>query len=244
MGKVRATNIEPEGATTDLALGGAGQTVTFASTEVRANTFKDNGGNTIWTSNGSGTLSNVNSALSGGGMTLISTTNISVSSGTVDITSGIDSTYKEYWLIGTDIVSQTNNTNFRFRASTDGGSSWGVTMTSTLVRCYNFSGTAARNLAQENSMGYGTNTGAQEIWYDAGNASEDCGAFILKLFDPSNGTFMKQWLSRASYVHSSDAAYDIYTSGFWQNQPAVNAIRFDMQSGNVDGGTIQLFGVS
>ena len=71
MAKLRATNIDPKTGT-NLTLGATGDSVTFASTEVRANTVKDAGGNNLFTSDGSGTLSNVNSALSGGGWTKIS----------------------------------------------------------------------------------------------------------------------------------------------------------------------------
>ena len=66
MAKLRATNIDPKTATT-LTLGATGDSVTFASTETRANTFKDAGGNTLFTSDGAGNLSGVNEALSGGG---------------------------------------------------------------------------------------------------------------------------------------------------------------------------------
>ena len=73
MAKLRATNIDPKSATT-LTLGASGDTVTVASTEIRSNTFKDAGGNTLWTSDGSGTLSSVNSGLAGGGWTRLART--------------------------------------------------------------------------------------------------------------------------------------------------------------------------
>ena len=98
MSILRVATIEPEGATTTLTLGASGDTVTSSADAIKVNTFKDAGGNTLWTSDGSGTLSSINSSLTGGGMTLISTqsgSNITE----VDFTTGIDSPYDEYWCL-------------------------------------------------------------------------------------------------------------------------------------------------
>ena len=71
MSILRVATIEPEGATTTLTLGLSGDTVTSSADSIKANTFKDAGGNTLWTSDGSGTLSSVNSGISSKGPQLI-----------------------------------------------------------------------------------------------------------------------------------------------------------------------------
>ena len=63
MSELRVATIEPEGATTTLTLGASGDTVTSSADSIKANTFKDAGGNTLWTSDGAGTLSSVNIGL-------------------------------------------------------------------------------------------------------------------------------------------------------------------------------------
>ena len=88
MAKLRATNIDPKTGT-NLNLGASGDSVTFSSDMIKANTMKDAGGNNLWTSNGSGTLSNVNSGMSGAGPKLILSQDGSGSS-QVNFTSGID----------------------------------------------------------------------------------------------------------------------------------------------------------
>ena len=85
MAKLRATNIDPKTATT-LTLGATGDSVTFASTETRANTFKDAGGNTLFTSDGAGNLSGVNEALSGGGWKKLASYTIVDGTATFNIT--------------------------------------------------------------------------------------------------------------------------------------------------------------
>ena len=98
MAKLRASNIEPQSGT-NLTLGASGDTVTISSTDVRSNTVKDAGGNTLWVSNGSGTLSSVNSALAGGGITLLNTTTVSSVDQVVFGSSIINSTYDEYSIL-------------------------------------------------------------------------------------------------------------------------------------------------
>ena len=62
MGTLRAKTIEPATGST-LTLGASGDTVTVSSDSIKVNTFKDAGGNTLFTSDGAGTLSSVNSGL-------------------------------------------------------------------------------------------------------------------------------------------------------------------------------------
>ena len=70
--KLNVNAIEPEGATTTLSVGRTGRNVIITD-NLKANTLKDAGGNTLFTSNGSGVLSSVNAAFGAGSLTLIST---------------------------------------------------------------------------------------------------------------------------------------------------------------------------
>ena len=63
MSTVETRKFEPYTGTA-LNLGASGDAVTLpAGVTLKTNTIKDSGGNTIFTSNGSGTLSSVNSSL-------------------------------------------------------------------------------------------------------------------------------------------------------------------------------------
>ena len=129
MAKLRSSNIEPSTGTT-LALGASGDSIAVSSDSIKANTWQDLGGNNLFVSNGSGTVSNVNSGLKGGGYTLITSQTASDSSA-IAFTSGIDSTYKEYMFVFTDINPATNQAYFTFQGSTDGGTTYGIAITST-----------------------------------------------------------------------------------------------------------------
>ena len=63
MSKVYADKIEPRDSNMDVTIGTSTNTVTLAGNDLRANTVKDAGGNTLWVSDGSGNLSSVNSGM-------------------------------------------------------------------------------------------------------------------------------------------------------------------------------------
>jgi len=70
----------------------------------------------------------------GGSMVLLSTQTAS-SSASISFTTGIDSTYKEYMFIFNNIHPSAQS-SFSFQTSTNGGSSYGVTCTSTAFQAY------------------------------------------------------------------------------------------------------------
>ena len=71
-------------------------------------------------------ITSIPASITGGALNLISTQTAS-SSSTIDFTSGIDSTYKEYIFKFYDIHPATDNVDFKFNMSADGGSNYNVT---------------------------------------------------------------------------------------------------------------------
>ena len=83
MSSLEAKKIAPATGTT-VTLGAAGDTVDVSATALKTNTVKDAGGNTIFTSDGSGTITSINSGFKGGLTFISSQTATGVSS--VDFT--------------------------------------------------------------------------------------------------------------------------------------------------------------
>ena len=181
-------------------------------------------------------------SISGGGLNLISTQTAS-SSATIDFTSGIDSTYKEYIFKFIDIHPSTDgalfNINFR-----DGGSSFDATKTTTQFRGYHNEGGSDTSLAYESGRDLAQSTGVQTIGADSGNDNDQCTSGTLQLFDPSSTTFVKHFLARLSVAHQSDYIIDVFTAGYCNVTAAIDGVQFSMSSGNIDSGTIKLYGVT
>mgnify|MGYP003113674661 CR=1 FL=1 len=182
-------------------------------------------------------------AVSGGALNLISTSTAS-SSSSLSFTSGIDSTYKEYILKFINIHPQTDGKNLTFQGSTDGGSSYGVTITSTnFVANHNEAGNdtnfyyyTAHDLAQS------TNYQVISDYTVNDNDASVCGT--LHIFDPSNTTFVKHFIARFHNYYKPTYSNSTYCAGYFNNTSAINALDFKFNSGNIDSGVIKLYGVS
>ena len=152
-----------------------------------------------------------------------------------------DSTYKEYLFTFKNIHAATDGQQFRFQTSTDGGSSYGVTLTSTYFIAYN------KEDGSETSLGY--NTGGDKAQstdfkvLGSGDSENDSGiSGILNIFNPADTTFVKHFLSR-TINDPSTYAQDEFTAGYFNTTSAINAIQFKFASGNIDAGDICLYGI-
>ena len=188
-------------------------------------------------------ITSVPSGVIGGSMVLISTQTAS-SSSTISFTSGIDSTYKEYIFKFINIHPATNSTAFRFNLSVDTGSNYNVTKTTTVIQYYHDEAGSATALQYDTGMDLAQSTNPQIIAENIGNGSDECASGYLHLFNPSSTTFVKHFLISSASYFASDYSNNYYVAGYGNTTSAVDAIQFTMSSGNIDSGTIKLYGVS
>ena len=241
MAKLRATNIEPQSGT-NLTLGASGDAVTFASTEIKANTVKDAGGNTLWTSDGSGTLSSINSALQGGGLTLITTQTVTSASSQINFSSGIDSTYDEYIFILNNIDYSTGGAESTVNFSTDAGSSW-PDKTTTMIQSYHSETSTDTILHYATAEDRAISAQGQKLENYAGNSQNNCSAGVLHLFQPSSTTSYKQFYSRFNVKREDGYTGDYHMAGYLLTASPIVYVRFEPTAGTVTG-IYQMYGVS
>ena len=240
MSTLETRRINPATATT-VTLGAAGETVAISASQLKTNTIKDAGGNTILTSDGSGNLSSVNSAI-GATMTFISSQTAS-SSASISFTTGIDSTYDEYLFYCVNMHPSSDGVVFEWQVSSDGGSSYGMTITSSAYRAYHYESGAGGAIAYVAGDDLSQETAYQHALEQVGNDADQCASGMLQLFSPSSTVSVKTWLSHFNTCHKDNVTIDEYTSGYVNSTSAVNAINFRMASGNVDDGTIYMYGI-
>ena len=189
-------------------------------------------------------ITSIPAAISGGALNLISTQTAS-SSSTISFTSGIDSTYKEYIFRYYDMHPATDNTELQFQVSTDGGSSYGVTITSSAFQGYHYEvDGSSSGVAYYTADDLSQSTSFQNLCNNVGNANDESMSGILHLFDPSNTTFVKHWINRSQSYSGGDFCLDGYQAGYINTTSAVDAVQFKMTDGNIDSGVIKLYGVS
>jgi hypothetical protein len=184
----------------------------------------------------------LNAAVATGGMVLLSSQTAS-SSASISFTTGIDSTYKEYQFWFIDIDSVSSNTPFQFNLSTDGGSNYNVTKTTTWFYAFHNESDATTGLAYEASYDLAQGTGYQNIGNGQSSESKTCGAGSLSLFNPASTTYVKHFISNMSSRNPDPYATNDFVAGYGNTTSAVNAIRFQFASGNISAGTILMYGI-
>jgi hypothetical protein len=241
MSKVYTDTVTSIEASQDLTLGGSGDNVIVtAGATLKTNTIKDSGGNTIWTSDGSGTLSSVNTAL-GGNMVLLSTQTAS-NAASVNFTSGIDSTYKLYIFKWYDVNPATDSTILGFQVNATDSTGYDRQITSTIFTAYNNEANTDALLTYDGGNDQANGTAFQSLDLSMGNDADSSGTGELFLFNPSNTTYVKHFYSRAQGHHSGDYAWSTFVAGYINDTTAIDDIQFKMASGNMDG-VIKMYGL-
>ena len=182
------------------------------------------------------------SGLSGGALNLISTQTAS-SSSTISFTSGIDSTYDEYVFRFYDIHPATDSVNFYVNFSIDGGSNYNVTKTTTWFYAYHDEAGTTTSLEYNTGLDLAQGTGNQPIMENIGNDNDQSGSGFLTLYNPSSTTFVKHFTAQTADIIGVDYTENAFIGGYANTTSAVNGVKFVLESGNIDAGTIKLYGL-
>ena len=240
MSKVSADTLKSLDPTQDLTIGTTGQTVTLPGNELRVNTFKDKGGNTLWTSDGAGNLSSVNSAFEGN-LKLIQEQTAS-NSASISFTTGIDSTYDVYIFkfidINPDAVS-----HFSFQGNASGQTGFNEIITSVYYKAYHDEGNSAYALALDTGPEQNQGTAYQALCQDTGHDADQALVGELYLYAPSSTTYAKHFLAETQYSHGSDYSQNHFIGGYFNVTAAITEISFKCSTGNFDG-IVKMYGLS
>jgi len=165
---------------------------------------------------------------------LISTTTISSGTAAVDISSGIDSTYKVYMFDIINLHIATNDTTLRMQFFQGGSVDTGG-------YDYSFQTYANNN---SNQYFYATNEGYIEMTYASNNAAEAGHSGRIFLYDPASTTFNTNCIFNLTYQIDGDNCRIADGSGRIEQTAAVDGIRLYMSSGNIDSAVIKLYGIT
>jgi hypothetical protein len=178
-----------------------------------------------------------------GGMTLLSTQTAS-SSSTIDFTSGIDSTYKEYIFKIINCHPSTDDVPFQFQVDTGTNTNYNQTMTTTAFQSAHAEADNDTSLEYRTELDLAQGTGFHGLSNNIGNGNDECISGTLSLFDPSNTTFVKHFKGQFSGYGVANYNYNSFSAGYVNTTTAVTRLRFKFSSGNIDSGTIKMYGVS
>ena len=192
-------------------------------------------------SNGTNLINNgaLDSGAAVGSLILLATQTAS-SSSTITFSSGIDSTYKVYVFKFINI-HPASTANLTFQANTAGASGFNETMTTThVIAAHNEAGAGA-GVGYQTALDQAQGTSFQRIG-KASNGADECVSGELILFNPSSTTFMTHYLSRVANYNATYSQTE-FTAGYFNTTAAIDEVQFKMSTGNMDAGTLKLYGV-
>jgi len=181
----------------------------------------------------------------GGALTLISTSTVTSSTDGIEITSGLDSTYKEYIFKFINLHSVNDGTSWQFQASTNTGSSFGINKVSTFIEATHNEDDSGTGLAYNTTFDRGANsTDFATLISEIGNDNDQSGSGTLHLFNPASTTFVKSYICRTSSSSNGNNQRDQHVAGCFYTTSAIDALRFETRTGNLQTGVLKMYGVS
>jgi len=192
----------------------------------------------------------LDSGLAKGSMTLIKNITLSSAAASISFVDGasgvvLDDTYKEYIFFFNNIHPATDSANLQFQASINTGSGYGVAITSTYFQAQHAEDNSEVALEYDGGQDLAQGTGFQTILgKEPGNGNDESTSGFMHLFDPSNTTFIKHFIARGNCCDAEPMSRDGFASGYVNTTSAVDAIQFKMSSGNMDAGSISLYGIA
>jgi len=184
-----------------------------------------------------------------GSMTLIKTLTAS-SSSTLSFVHGassvvLDNTYPIYIFkfINIHPANDGSGVNFQFQGSVNGGSGYGVNITSTAFLSQHNEDDSNTNFEYKTDHDLAQSTDFQELANFLGNDNDQSCSGHLTLFNPSSTTFVKQWIANTNNYTGSNFSVNFNYAGYFNTTSAINAIQFKIASGAIASGAIKLYGI-
>ena len=147
--------------------------------------------------------------------------------------------YDTLWVVIEDYDNVTNSADLEFQVSTNGGSSYGIAVTSTNWRnVARDSGTSDQQTGRDNH----NDTNYVEICHDTGDDAVDASSAEMWMWNITSTTKSKNFISQTNTRQDDDDRYGSYQNGYFNTTSAINAITFRAGSGNMTG-TIAIYGM-
>ena len=175
-------------------------------------------------------------------LTASSSATLSFVDGSADV--DLDNTYREYLVTFNNIHPATDGAFFQFNPSSDTGSNYNVTKTSTAVRQYHTEAGSSPLFDYLDGLDLAQSTAFQTILENQGNGNDESLSGYLRLFEPSSTTFVKHFMGIITGYQLNNAVNSQYTAGYCNTTSVVDAVQFKFSSGNIDAGDICLYGIS
>ena len=165
---------------------------------------------------------------------------ISFVDGTSDVV--MDSTYRTYIFKFSDIHSESDDILFFWQCNAAGQSGYNEVVTNSAFYA-NHTEADAAEFAYSGGGDLADGTG-RIILASSSNGNDEATSGELWIFNPSSTTFATMFFSRTSgHAGDADAQSDFHVGGYVNVTAAIDEVQFAMSSGEIQAGTIKMYGI-
>ena len=175
--------------------------------------------------------------------TLIATQTASASA-TLSFTLGLDSLYDAYEFRYENMHPATDNAYFQFQVNASGQTGFNETMTTTSFNAYHNEADSSTSLAYNTNHDQADGAAYQDIALSVGNDNDQAASGVLTLYNPASTTYVKHFTANSNSAYVGGYTLQLFAAGYINTTSAIDEISFKFHSGNIDAGTIKMFGVS
>jgi len=178
-------------------------------------------------------------------LTASSSATLSFVDGTSDVV--LDSTYKTYIFKFFNMHPATSAVFWLFQGNAAGGSGYDETIQSNTFRAVATESDGSTAIVTYiPSIDQANGTAFQNICSDGDikTDNDSCISGELWLFNPSNTTFVTHFLATTNHMVNNSQSSTNYIGGYFNTTAAIDEIQFKFNSGNIDSGTVKLYGIA
>ena len=137
-----------------------------------------------------------------------------------------------------------DDVQFQFQVNaTDGADFNDSLITSTAFHGYHNEADSSNNVLYQTDFDLAQQALYQNIAIALGNADKESVSGVLTLYAPSSTTYVKHFTSVMNGHMYHDYTSNFFSAGYINQTLAIPEISFKMSSGNIDAGTIHMYGV-
>ena len=174
-------------------------------------------------------------------LTASNSANLSFVHGTSSVV--LDSTYPVYLFKFINMHPVSDNQKLQMNMSIDSGSNYNIEKTTTCLQNYHYENDAEAIFAYDTGDDAAAATGNIPITAAGiGSDNDESLSGEMYLFNPSSTTFVKHFMVTVN-DHINALSLQTFITGYGDTTSAVNAVKFLAARGNLDSGTIKLYGI-
>ena len=157
----------------------------------------------------------------------------------------LDNTYPIYKFVFINMHPAGNAVFWLFQANAVDASGFNETITSSTFRAVNTENASNGQVDYIASTDQAQGTAFQYLQSDGDIKidNDSCISGELLIFNPSSTTFVKHFMARTNHMVNNSQSSDNYISGYFNTTAAIDEFQFKFNSGNIDAGTIKLYGI-